>query len=177
MAEFTQDIYDDLLEYEGGYTNDEHDSGGRTVYGITEHYDKAFFDVIHPLFLAEEYEEAKAAAKYFYYNKYWLGSGANKIDSVPIATQIFDICVNMGFSRRKLLQLAYNDVSDGEKLVVDGIFGEKTIAAVNGYPNDERLNNKLVERRIEKYHDIVARNPALGKFIKGWTRRAKGFII
>ena len=52
----------------------------------------------------------------------------------------------------------------------DGIFGNQTLAAVNNHDAKD-LFDQLKQKRIDKYHRIVEKNPSQVKFIKGWLRR------
>lgn len=57
---------------------------------------------------------------------------------------------------------------------VDGIVGPKTLAAVNNYPNQKELFQKLWNRRKKHFEDI-ARNSYKKKFLKGWYNRLNAF--
>lgn len=57
---------------------------------------------------------------------------------------------------------------------VDGIVGQKTIAAINGYPDQKELFNKLWNRRKKHFEDI-AKSPSKAKFLKGWLNRLNDF--
>lgn len=53
---------------------------------------------------------------------------------------------------------------------VDGIVGPKTLAAINNYPDQKELFQKLWNRRKKHFEDI-AKSPSKKKFLKGWLRR------
>jgi lysozyme family protein len=55
-------------------------------------------------------------------------------------------------------------------VVVDGIVGKKTIAAINNYPNQKELFQKLWNRRKKHFEDL-AKSPSKAKFLKGWLNR------
>ena len=57
---------------------------------------------------------------------------------------------------------------------VDGIVGQKTIAAINDYPDQKELFNKLWNRRKKHFED-VAKSPSKAKFLKGWLNRLNDF--
>lgn len=57
---------------------------------------------------------------------------------------------------------------------VDGIVGAKTLAAINNYPDQEELFNKLWQRRKKHFEDI-AKSPSKKKFLKGWLNRLNDF--
>ena len=57
---------------------------------------------------------------------------------------------------------------------VDGIVGQKTIAAINDYPDKKELFKKLWNRRKKHFEDI-AKSPSKAKFLKGWLNRLNDF--
>ena len=57
---------------------------------------------------------------------------------------------------------------------VDGIVGQKTIAAINDYPDQKELFKKLWNRRKKHFED-VAKSPSKAKFLKGWLNRLNDF--
>lgn len=56
------------------------------------------------------------------------------------------------------------------KVVVDGIVGPKTLAAVNE-ADVKKLFAELHEDRLKHFQEIVNRSPSQKKFLKGWNRR------
>lgn len=80
-----------LLNREGGYVNDPHDTGGETKYGIAARFNPGID--IKNLTLDK--------AKDIYYKKYWLASGADKIAD-PLARELhFDAAINQGVGAAK----------------------------------------------------------------------------
>ena len=57
---------------------------------------------------------------------------------------------------------------------VDGIVGPKTLAAINNYPNQKELFDKLWQRRKKHFEDL-AKSPSKKKFLKGWLNRLGDF--
>ena len=55
-------------------------------------------------------------------------------------------------------------------VAIDGVVGPKTIAAINNYPNQKELFEKLWNRRKKHFED-VAKSPSKKKFLKGWLNR------
>ncbi len=149
-----------LMVDEGGYVNDPVDPGGETKYGITK---RSYPNVdIKNLTIPQ--------AKVIYYRDFWLPGPYEQIAYAPLAEKVFNSAVNMGSSRAyRLLQDAVNVL--GGKLVPDGVLGPKSIVAINKMDG----NKVLIQFRVEQanyYHSLVARRPSLGKYIKGWLRRA-----
>lgn len=55
----------------------------------------------------------------------------------------------------------------------DGVVGPKTIAAINNYPNQKELFQKLWNRRKKHFESIATGNKK--KFLNGWLRRLSDF--
>ena len=155
-------IFDYLLKVEGGYSNDKYDAGGKTKYGIIESEARKYGFKGHmrdmPLDIARD----------IYNQKYYHKNGLDTLKSDKIALSVCDFIVNSGNWGTKKAQAALNEL--GFDLRVDGILGEKSLAALN-----EVDENKF----LEKYHDlqrryykvIAANRPSQKVFLKGWLNR------
>ncbi len=136
-----------------GYTNDPHDNGGETKYGVAQN---ANHDInVNKL--------NWAGAKEVYYRRYWLNGSCDKL-SGRVAVLHFDGCVNHGVGRaNKFLQKALG-------VVDDGVIGPATIQQANKLdPMD--VCKSICAQRTAFYKDIVARNPSQGRYLGGWLRR------
>jgi len=58
-------------------------------------------------------------------------------------------------------------------VTADGIVGPKTIAAINNYPNQKELFQKLWNRRKKHFESIATGNKK--KFLNGWLNRLNDF--
>lgn len=168
-----------LLELEGGYVNNPHDSGGETYAGITRVNNPSWagwslIDGLRQEFpsltqLNKELSSSMdlAALVQSFYNKaYW---DFDTIESQDIATKIFSINVNFGKSKGiRLLQTALSKL--GEHVVVDGALGEKTLTAMNR-ANPERLLRQLTLESILAHVRIVMYNQSQDVFLEGWIKR------
>ena len=155
-------IFDYLLKVEGGYSNDKHDKGGKTKYGIIEEEARKYGYTGHmrdmPLSIARD----------IYNKKYYHKNGLDTLKSDKIALSVCDFIVNSGNWGAKKAQAALNEL--GFDLRVDGILGEKSLAALNEV--DEA-------KFLEKYHDLqrryyrvlAANKPSQKKFLTGWLNR------
>ena len=134
------------------------DSGGETKYGISK---KAY-----PNLDIGKLDEV--VAKQIYKNDYWDKVKGDLIQSQQIAEEIFDCAVNMGVkSAVKLLQLT-NPV-----LIADGVFGLKTLEAVNSSTPETLMPlYKLI--RIARYAAICSKDRTQNKFLLGWINRTLG---
>lgn len=165
-----------ILSHEGGYSNDPDDSGGETNFGITQSdlltYGKMLKLPINVKDLTRN--EAEVFYKKFYWDKY----NYNAINSLPIATKIFDMAVNMGaheahvLVQRALGRLGYFGYN---YLPVDGIIGAHTIGAINEeciHCGEEELMKALITEAKIFYEYLVINKPHLKKFLNGWLERA-----
>jgi lysozyme family protein len=173
----------DILKHEGGYNDIAEDRGGATNLGISLRYaqgkglvmdldgdgdvDKDDIHLVTPEIAAELYKKDFLELP--------------KFDRLPPELQpiMFDCSVNHGPSRAaRFLQDAL--VKLDEDVLTDGVVGQNTLLAMYRVINREgwwKLNNAIVERRIDFYNYIVKHNPSQKKFIKGWLRRANSFWI
>lgn len=143
-----------VLDNEGGYSNHAEDRGGATRYGITANVARAHGRNVESLTLAD--------AKAIYEASYWRFDG---IVNQAVATKLFDICVNVGLAGGTRLVQRVVGVPD------DGIFGAKTLAAINAhYP--ETVLRGLEMGVADYYAQICQRDPKQVVFLRGWIRRA-----
>lgn len=136
---------------EGGYSNDKHDRGGETRFGISK---RAHPDV-DILTLTE------CGAKEIYRKKYW---ALVKADDMPdyIKLALFDSSVHQGV--RRAIRILQRTV----RVRADGIIGAKTLAAVHSYDKDKLLPHFLTERLLQYLLDKPAQ---LERYGRGWFRR------
>ena len=165
-----EQAFEEILGFEGGYSDDEDDSGGKTRFGITEGVARAngYKGKMSklPLYIA----------KNIYNNSYWSNHYYDKIDDDRIAIEMFDQAINMGpITANKNLQKAYNLLNRGKAgdLKVDGIIGSITLTYVNRYPYEDDLMQLLNILQAKYYIEIVESNPSQDKFFRGWLQRTK----
>lgn len=178
-----------ILKWEGGFVNDPADSGGATNKGVTldtyKHYCK--LHKLKPPTVADlkaiTDDTVLAILKEFFWDK----MRADEINNQSIA----NLCVNTlwgsGTGYIKTIQSVLC-------VKQDGVVGPKTLAAINGNPNQKTLFDKLWKRRKKFFEDIVASNVAayerkIGRkaterellthtkkrFLKGWLNRLNDF--
>lgn len=97
-----------------------------------------------------------------YWNK-WL---ADNINNQSIANLLVDWVWTSGVYGIKYPQQVLG-------VTADGIVGPKTLAAINGYDDQEELFNKLWIRR-KKHFESIAKN-GKQQFLKGWLNRLNDF--
>ena len=158
------DIITEVIAEEGGakVTNDLADAGKRTQYGISERSNpQAWLDG----------KVTEQEAREIYLSKYVVWPGYHRIPSSHAKTQaqLIDWGVNSGpgVATQKLQEIL--------KVKQDGVFGEKTLAALLGM-DDRSLNNLLVAARVRMVGRIAQKNPSQIKFLSGWLERALSFL-
>lgn len=171
MSDFNR-AFEVILEYEGGYSDDKDDRGGKTRFGITE-------DAARRNGYAGDMKELPLeTARDIYKREYWDAINLDKILDYKTALEVFDVAVNMGVgTAARMLQRALNLLNRNEKswndLKVDGIIGEETLRVINNLPDQDypplyKLINGL---QLIKYIDITTYNPTQERFLRGWLKR------
>ena len=117
----------------------------------------------------------RVEAEYFYKKVYWDEYNYNAINSLPIATKIFDMAVNMGAHEAHTLVQRSLTYCGHSEIAIDGILGGKSIGAIN----EICLHGRQADLRIELineakwfYEHLVEEKPTLKKFLNGWLERA-----
>lgn len=153
----------DMLVQEGGYSNDAHDPGGMTMFGIIQReYDAdrrawglptQWVNKISP----DEYRT-------IYYTKYWLPHCPDLPAGLDL--EFFDLCVNGGPHR------AIVTLQRVLAIPADGQWGPQTADAVTtlqaaGFPRDAIVAYR--DQREAFYHSLGT----FRFFGKGWIRRSE----
>ena len=165
-------IIDHIIDVEGGYVNDQSDSGGETNFGIT--YDVARANG----FMGDMKNLPRSLAFDIYSGKYWdsvCGDAMVKL-SEAITEEVVDTAVNMGPSRAGgFLQRSLNSLNNAgalySDLVVDGAIGPATLAALQSYlkQRDSRaLLRALNCLQGAFYIELSERREKDEKFVYGW---------
>lgn len=150
-----------VLDDEGGYVNNPSDRGGETKYGISK---RSYPNV-------DIKKLTRDGAIAIYYSDFWCKGPYEGLADSALASKVFNTSVNAGQSRAiKLLQQAAN--AQGAHLVVDGLAGPKTIAAINAMYGPAVLASYR-EAQEAFYLGIIARDPSQAKFKNGWIKRAR----
>lgn len=154
-----------IFQFEGGYANHPADRGGATKFGITQ---KTLDDWCAGLGMPsyDVRDLSKAGAADIYRLKYWDVCRCDELPP-PIDLVVFDLAVNHGQKHAaKFLQSALGG------LVVDGVIGEKTLAAANKAPTGAKcIASNILYGRSSFYQNIVARDQTQRVFLNGWLNR------
>ena len=167
MADFLP-AFRKVIGEEGGFSDEKHDRGGPTKYGITQrtlaewwrHLGRDGEPTRGDVQILTETE-----AREIYRTLWWGRYGLGRITEQTLATKIFDMAVNMG--PHAAVVIAQRAVG----AVADGALGPKTIAALALADPEEALA-KMRELAAERYRKIVAEDPTQERFLSGWLARA-----
>lgn len=161
-----------IQRWEGGYVNDPDDLGGATNMGVTiaayRHYrqSKGYVTTTVSDLKKMTNDEWLDILKINYWDKW----KADDIDNQSIANILVDWVWASGSYGIKLPQKLLG-------VTIDGIVGPKTLGALNNYPNEKVLFDKIKQERIDFVERIVASRPANKKFRKGWLNRINEFTF
>lgn len=149
-----------VLKNEGGYVNNSADPGGETKYGISQ---RSYPNLnIRQLSLKD--------AEKIYFCDYWLKGKFEQIPDENVATQLFDLSVNLGIRATTIvLQRALRSV--GINVVEDGLLGSQTLSGVI-FSQPSNLLAAIKSEAAGYYRLIAAKNPQQQKFLQGWLNRA-----
>ena len=127
-----------ILKWEGGWANDPADSGGCTMKGITIGTFRAYFGRTKTCNDLKKLTDNQWDTVFI--NGYWNKWLADKINNQSIANLLVDWFWTSGKYGIKYPQQVLG-------VTADGVVGPKTIAAINDYPNQKELFDKLWNRR------------------------------
>jgi lysozyme family protein len=168
-------IIDETIGKEGGYSDHPADRGGPTRWGITQQVARAF-----------GYEGGvavlpRAMAVQIYRARYWSAPGFDRIAAVsqPIAVKLFDMGVNMGPAvaatfLQRLLNGLNREGGDYADIAADGRIGPMTIAALKallakrGAGAVTVVLTGLNGLQAARYVELAEGRPANEAFLYGW---------
>lgn len=160
-------VVKEVLMWEGGFSDHPADSGGATMYGITEAVARDFG------YQGDMRDLPLDVAKEIYRDRYWDRIRAGDFENEKLQLMLMDTAVNMGVRTAVImLQDMYNMIS-GEDISVDGVVGPQTLSHINGYGRQDNLLFAYQIRRGERYFNIVRRDKSQRAFIHGWLNRLR----
>ena len=99
-----------------------------------------------------------------YKEVFWDKMQLDRINAQKIADEMMIFGVNAGTSKAVKLAQTVVDV------VVDGVIGSGTIAALNEF--DETVFDEMYDLLEVEYYDRLGEQPRFKQFVKGWRNRA-----
>ncbi len=168
-----------ILKQEGGWVNNPNDPGGATNYGVSlrflvDHPEVGDFDGDGDVDAEDiknmTIDDAKKVYQTFWWDKFHYGN----IDDQTVATKIFDMSVNMGAKRAHIITQTALNKAFSLRLTVDGVLGPASIHTLNACTDDteQLLLNNICDEQYGFYQRLIANNPKLAVFARGWKNRA-----
>ena len=167
--------YRQLLQKEGGYSDNPHDNGGKTMRGITEHVARSNGYTGDMRDLSDDW------ARRIYRAEYWDHLRLDEVEflSPAIAHELFDTGVNCGTGvALKFLQRALNAMNKSQShytdVAIDGQMGNRTLEALGAYIARRGPEGITVLMRVlnalqgEHYIRIAERREVNETFTYGW---------
>lgn len=182
-------VFDEALRrtlyYEGGYSDNPHDPGGATKFGVSLRFLKSLgklgdmdgdgdVDQADLMVVTQDPRRLRE----LYYENFWIAANCHRIYSEHLQIKLFDTAVNTGPGRaQRLMQKTFNMF--GQELKVDGVIGPMTAAAINALHNrDWDILQAYRNVQLLFYRDLIAADrrlpepKGLATFSRGWERRA-----
>ena len=166
-----------IADVGGGFVDDPNDSGGPTVYGLSKVIrlregltpeDFEIQDFTNDSLKTVRREVAERIFKRIYWDRYRYGL----VENQDVATKIFDAAVNLNppAAAHRIAQRACTIL--GAQLLEDGVFGARTIVAINGEDSQCFLRG-MVDGMILFYEECIRRNPRNEAHRSNWMHRAR----
>jgi lysozyme family protein len=169
-------IIDQVIAREGGYSDDAADSGGQTMWGVTEKIARkaGYEGLMH--------EMPREKAVEIYSERFWPEKYDDMLALSPkLTAEIFDTSVNHGNQvAGKFLQRSLNVLNRGESdypdVKVDGVIGSKTIKALAAFLDLRRGQGELAlltavnALQGEFYISLCEKRKKDERFLFGWLR-------
>jgi lysozyme family protein len=169
-------LIDEVIGKEGGYSNHPADKGGPTRWGVTEQTARAHG------YKGDMKAYPREMAVEVYRATYWKLPGYDRVAAVfpAVASEMFDTGVNMGVGvPGKMLQRALNllnrGATDYPDIAVDNMLGKGTVAALEAYKAKRGAAGELVLLttlngfQLARYAEITEARPANEAFFYGWV--------
>jgi lysozyme family protein len=150
------------------FENDPNDSGGATKYGITvDDLHEYNLDVTGDGIIDwhDVHDLTSTQASLVLKKLYWDFFKADNINNQSLAEYIVDGGLNQG----RILIAKYVQIILG--VTVDGLFGGKTLNAINMLNDPSELFKKIHDKRVARYDAIIKTNPSQKVFYNGWMNR------
>lgn len=161
-----------ILKWEGGFVNDPDDLGGATNKGVTFATYKEYCKnkgrkepTIEDLknISVEDWTDIMKGS-------YWDRWKADQIKNQSVANILVDWVWMSGVHGIKKPQAVLG-------VKADGLVGPNTINALNSYPSQRELFDRIKQARYDFIDDICKSRPANEKFRKGWCNRLEGLTF
>ena len=157
---------DIVLNFEGGFTNNAKDHGGPTNFGITAADLGRFLNLPAPATAEQVEKMTRDQARAIYRQCYIEQPKFDQVSDSTLKLVLIDSGVLFGTGRAtRWLQQALH-------VTVDGVFGDKTKAALAAIGDQAKLAKQVLGIRFQAIAGIVANDASQIVFLRGWINRA-----
>ncbi len=168
---YIDDVINDLIRREGGFSNRPTDRGGPTNHGITQTTLSEWRK--KPVTVEDVKNLTEAEAYDIYMSKFFL---QNKLDAIPdkrTQAHLLDAAVLHG--PRNAVKFLQETIGYDDPKGPDGYIGEKTLKTLVDYLDSggswEEINDNLVQQRLNLVRQRVLNKPDQKEYIEGWEDR------
>jgi lysozyme family protein len=163
-------IIDQVLQFEGGFTDDPHDHGGATNFGVTAAEFGMFLGLPGPATADQVRAMTRAQAVTIFQSQYIAGPKLDQIADLALRMVLVDSGVLFGTKRAiKWLQQVVGAPTDG------GI-GPVTLGKLAGSPDIGKVTRAVVAQRFLTIGTIVAGDATQLRFLRGWMNRTASLL-
>lgn len=170
-----KEVLDEVLGVEGDWSNHPSDSGGKTMFGITERLARKYG------YVGEMQKIPISFAERIYKEEFWDSLDLDTISKISptIVRELMDTSVNQGTGRgAEYLQLSLNALNRQQKdfndIRVDGDVGPATLSALRAFIHKRGSAGELVLLRCLNslqgafYINLSQRRQKDEDFVYGW---------
>lgn len=164
----------ELLKTEGGYVNDQSDSGGETNYGITAAVAR------ENGYKGSMKDMPVDVAKKIYKTIYWDSLKLDQFKSQSLAEVLCDIGVNAGTGKAKEIMQKMINYMTTDNIAVDKAIGNETMGRIAQIdtPNEIEEAILLAGAMFARHHlECMDRAEKNEKYGLGWLRRDRKNIM
>jgi lysozyme family protein len=174
-------LIEEVIGREGGYSNHPADRGGATRWGVTEKVARAHG------YRGDMRSFPRDEAVAIYRRIYWVRPGFDRVAEIAprVAAELFDTGVNMGpDTAAAFVQRALNALNRGATdypdISVDRKIGPRTLAALRGFIDRRGVRGEIVLLKAiealqgERYMRLAEQRPGNEAFLYGWLANRLG---
>lgn len=185
MTAYAIKYIDDLIEREGGYSDDPKDSGGESKYGITKATARAYG------YLGEMRDLPRETAQNIYLKRYWAEPGFHRVAKLypALADCLLDFGVLAGQQTatrhlQRVLNVLNRNQADYPDISTDGRIGTLTLGALQaflgkrGREGANVLFGMVASQQSNYLLELAELRPKDERFQYGWQlNRALGELL
>jgi len=165
-----EEAIDIVLKFEGGFTDNPNDHGGPTNFGITAADFGRFLGQATPATADQVKNMTREQARAIYRKCYIEQPKFDQVSDPTLKLILIDSGVLFGTGRAtRWLQQALN-------VTVDGVFGDKSKAALAAITDQARLAREVLGIRFQAIANIVVNDTSQIVLLRGWINRAVALL-